>query len=377
MAATVSKAGPYYSSGEIKFSSLRSNFRAQLRKETYNGSETFNSDSSPIKASELRRITSTSNETSTVPDATENANISTGSNWKTSQFRNSIKFYYIAQTGTDTNFDIAGQSWNGNLNKNIRKIMFMVGTCGSNAPGSPAASSNSTSHNLTIDVYGGIYGASGRGGGRSGAPAISGENGGDALQFFNNGNGNRVLIRSGSNVYGAGGGGERGRNGDNGSTGRCINYSQYNKRRCGSCPGCDGGDQRIDCYNRQGRCSWTRQFHDAVCRRRNNNDVAGGPGGTGGLGGPGRGYNYSGDRAGDNGTSGSGGGCSGYNENGSPVPTRGKDGEKGGDGGDWGNNGENTNNTGNGGETGRAIRGDNYSVTGTVDSSTVRGAYNP
>lgn len=68
MTATVSKAGPYYSSGEIKFSSLRSNFRAQVRKETSGGSETFNSDTAQIKASDLRRITSTSNTNPTVPD---------------------------------------------------------------------------------------------------------------------------------------------------------------------------------------------------------------------------------------------------------------------------------------------------------------------
>lgn len=376
MAATVSKAGPYYASGEIKFSSLRSNFRAQVRKQTSGGSETFNSDSSPIKASELRRNTDTANSSPVVPNATENASISTGNDLKLSQFRNSIKYYYIAQSGTDTNFDIPGQSWNSNFNKNIRKIMFMDGTCGSNAASTPAAFSNSTSYNLTIDVYGGIYGASGRGGGRSGAPAIDGETGGDALQFFSNGKGNDVLIRSGSNVYGGGGGGERGKNGANGANGTCINYNIYRNRNCGSCPGC-GGDQRLSCYNRQGRCSWTRQFHDARCLQRIYNSVSGGPGGTGGLGGPGRGYNYSGSLTGDNGTSGSGGGCPGYNENGSPVPQRGQDGEKGGDGGDWGNNGGNTNNTGNGGSTGRAIRGNNYSVGGTIDSNTVRGAYNP
>lgn len=376
MTATVSKAGPYYATGEIKFSSLRSNFRAQVRKQTYDGSETFISDSSQIKASDLRRITSTSNSNPIVPNATENANISTGSDWKTSQFRNSIKYYYITQTNTNTNFDIPSQSWNSNFNKNIRKIMFIVGTCGSNAPSTAAALSNSISHNLTIDVYGGIYGASGRGGGRSGAPAISGEDGGDALQFYNSGNGNDVLIRSGSNIYGGGGGGERGKNGANGASGTCINYNIYLNRACGGCPGC-GGDQRLSCYNRQGRCSWTRQFHDARCLQRISNSVSGGPGGSGGLGGFGRGYNYSGSTAGDNGSSGSGGGCPGYNENGSPVPQRGADGEKGGDGGDWGNNGSNTNNTGNGGSTGRAIRGNNYSVSGTINSTTVRGDYNP
>lgn len=376
MTATVSKAGPYYASGEIKFSSLRSNFRAQNRKETSGGSETFNTDTGSISASQLRRNTDTSVSNPVVPNATENANISTGTNLSLSQFRNSIKYYYITQSDTDTNFDIASQSWNSNLNRNVRKVMFMTGTCGSNSSSTPAAYCNSTTHNLTIDVYGGIYGASGRGGGRSGAPAISGENGGDALQFFNNGSGNNILIRSGSNVYSGGGGGERGRNGDNGSGGRCINYEVYRRRNCGNCPSCPSPDVRLSCYNRQGRCSWTRQWHDARCRRSVNNSVAGGPGGIGGLGGPGRGYNYSGSLSGDGGGSGSGGGCPGYDENGSPVPQRGSDGETGGTGGDWGNNGGSTNNSGNGGSTGRAIRGNNYSVGGTIDSNTVRGAYN-
>ena len=67
MTATVSKAGPYYSSGEIKFSSLRSNFRAQVRKETSGGSETFNTDTAAIKASELLRNTTT---TDTSPNTT-------------------------------------------------------------------------------------------------------------------------------------------------------------------------------------------------------------------------------------------------------------------------------------------------------------------
>jgi len=118
MAATVSKAGPYYSSGEIKFSSLRSNFRAQIRKATSSGSETFSSDTATIKASELKRLTVTTNTDPIVPDATENANISTSSNWKLSQFRGSIKYYYITQSGTDLNFDIDAQSWHSNINKN-------------------------------------------------------------------------------------------------------------------------------------------------------------------------------------------------------------------------------------------------------------------
>ena len=92
MSSSVTKAGPYFSSGSISFSSLRNAF-----KETTSGS---------IKASELRRNTDTENRNPIVPDATENSPISTGSNLKVSQFRNSIKYYYITQSGTDENLII-------------------------------------------------------------------------------------------------------------------------------------------------------------------------------------------------------------------------------------------------------------------------------
>lgn len=149
MAATVSTAGPYYSSGSISFSSLRSTFR-----ENASGS---------ISASELRRNTTTTNTNPVVPDATENASISTGNDLKLSQFRNSIKYYYITQNGTDINFNISGQSWNSNLAKNIRKWMYMNGTSGSFSATSVSASFNATAYNLTIDVSGDIFGAAGRG----------------------------------------------------------------------------------------------------------------------------------------------------------------------------------------------------------------------
>lgn len=65
MSATVTKAGPYYTSGSISFSSLRTNFRAQQP----DGS--FSSDTLPIKASELLRSRVKSNTEPVVPDSTE------------------------------------------------------------------------------------------------------------------------------------------------------------------------------------------------------------------------------------------------------------------------------------------------------------------
>ena len=362
MTATVTKSGPYYSSGPISFSTLRGYF-----KETVSGS---------IKASEIRRNTQTTDINPVVPDSTENSNISASSNLKLSQFRNSIKYYYITQTGTDLNFDIDAQSWNGNLNKNIVKVMYINGICGSNSANSPASSLNATTYNLTINVSGKIYGAGGSGGTLS---TISGGNGGDALNVISNGGNNIVVfVRPEANIYGGGGGGEKGSTGANGSAGYCINYSYYEKKRCRSCPDCNGGDSRLHCYNRQGRCSTFYQYREIKCRHDNYYSVVTGYGGEGGNGAKGRGYdNQTNSLLGIQGSLGTGGGCPGYNATGDPSPSIGYNGETGGAGGDWGTSGSNTNNTGSGGIPGRAITGSNYSVDGIVTVSTIKGLYKP
>jgi hypothetical protein len=360
MTATVTKAGPYYSSGSISFSSLRLNF-----KESASGS---------ISASELRKNTSTTNTNPIVPDATENSDISSSTNLKLSQFRNSIKYYYITQTGTDINFNISAQTWNSNLNKNIRKWIFMNGTCGSNSISLYAASFDATTYNLTVDVSGGIYGA---GGPNGTSTTISGGNGGSALYINSSGGNNIVLfLRNTANIYGGGGGGEKGSTGSSGSSGTCYSYSTATQRyttgrRCRSCPDCDPGWYRIDCYQREGRCDWRGQFRRSLCERvitvTTPYAVGGAPGGAGGDGGFGQGYN----QARTNGAGGAGGtqgGCPSYGGTGNT-------GETGGNGGDWGSPGGVTTNSGSGGAAGRAISGSNYTVTGTINSSTIRGLY--
>ena len=360
MTATVTKAGPYYSSGAISFGSLRSNF-----KESASGS---------ISASELRKNTSTTNTNPIVPDATENSDISSSTNLKLSQFRNSIKYYYITQTGTDINFNISAQTWNSNLNKNIRKWIFMNGTCGSNSISLYAASFDATTYNLTVDVSGGIYGA---GGSNGTSTTISGGNGGNALYINSSGGNNIVLfLRNTANIYGGGGGGEKGSTGSSGSSGTCYSYSTATQRyttgnRCRSCPDCDPGWYRIDCYQREGRCDWRGQFRKSLCERvitvTTPYAVGGAPGGAGGDGGFGQGYN----QARTNGAGGAGGtqgGCPSYGGTGNT-------GETGGNGGDWGSPGGVTTNSGSGGAAGRAVSGSNYTVTGTINSSTIRGLY--
>jgi len=391
MAVATTKAGPYYTSGQIKFSDLRRDFRAQQRKTTSGGSETFNTDNGSISASEFLRDTDTTEQNPIVPDCTENETsgpsnsgiAATQSNWKVSQFRNSIKYYYITQSGTNENFDIDAQDWNTNLDKNINKIMFIDGTCGSDLPSSPAATFNATAHNLTLDVYGYIYGGAGRGGGTTGAPAISGEDGGNALTMSSSGGNNiRVLVRSGSRIYGGGGGGEKGLKGSNGSRGTCYNWSYYSVGSgcewCGSC----GDGERIGGCNGVAGCAcfiWCRRtlLASAQCRRQNRSDRDGGTGGEGGNGGLGQGYsNQSGGSAGAGGAAGAGGNCNGFDGTIS-KPGDGQTGETGGAGGSWASSGGNTTNSGSGGSGGAAVTGSNYGISGVLNASTIKGSYLP
>jgi len=393
MTATVSKAGPYYTTpgSQIKFSDLRRDFRAQIRKATSGGSETFGNDTSDIKASELRRNTTNTNSNPIVPDCTENRTtvsvspeqgISTSINWKVSQFRGSIKYYYIAQSDTDINFNINTQSWNNNLDRNIRKFLFIDGICGSNDATKPAARLNGTAFNLTVDTYGSILGASGRGGGTgSGADLISGQKGGDAIEMTSpSGANNIVKVRTGGKIYAGGGGGEKGKTGNNGSNGNCYD-SFTNYGGCG-CPGCpsgwtDGGcgqNYGNHCDRKQvcgcwGDCWWESNGDSKYNSCYKNYTVNGGAGGEGGNGGPGRGYNnQSGSLDGATGAAGGSGQTCYDGGSYTTTPSNGDQGETGAAGSEWGIAGNNSNNTGNGGAAGKAIFGSNYTVEPTNPS---------
>jgi len=362
MSVAISKAGPYYASGSISFSSLRTNFKQ--------------SDSGSISASELRRNTTTSDTDPIVPDATENSSVSTNSDLALSQFRNTIKFYYITQTDTNTNFNIGAQSWNSNLTKNIRKWMYIDGTCGSDSVSSSASTFAATAHNLTIEVSGAIYGAGGAGGTSS---TISGTNGGTALSITNSSGSNLVVnVLSTANIYGGGGGGERGAKGADGLGGTCSEFKTVDK--CGDCPPCPTGWTASGACWSDGDCDrkmvwggWNEHWwavsawtHYQVCTRTFSS--AAGVGGEGGDGKLGRGHN---NPTGDlTGTQGSPGGAN--NDCGS---TNGNPGEDGGNGGDWGSAGGNTTNSGNGGIGGPAISGSDYTITGIILSSTIKGTH--
>jgi hypothetical protein len=368
MSVSVSVVGPYYSSGSISFSSLRTNF-----KETSSPGE--------IRASEYRRKTSIDETNAIVPDSTENNNVSTGFNLALSQFRNTIKYYYMTQSGTDINFNINSQPWNGNLGRNIRKQLNIAGTCGSYSTGSPAAQLDSAV-NIQITVNGGIYGAGGSAGGGSGGPG-----------FAVYGTRNTSIIMGSGVIFAGGGGGGNGASGADAQPALCFYNSYYSSSGCASAS-C-GSDTTLsqgfgDPCNCQELCTTTggnaggkkgkgyvppttvcetictSTIIISYCRKQNNFYIPGGLGGGGGGGGQGQGYGQS-RTSGGSGSAGTTSVCSGYNI-GTVYATTGGNGGDGGDGGDWGQPG-----TG-GGSSGTALYGSNYTVSGS-NGYNVRGSY--
>lgn len=349
MAITVSKV-PLFTSGEIKFSSLRDSFRQS---------------GTTIKASELLRDTLVTVEQRdpVVPDATENSTISTGSNWSTSQFRNSIKYYDVIQSSTDTNMILQNQSWNGNLDKSIRKLFTVTGTIG--ATSGPALTLSANAYNLQINISGGIYGTGGSSGGGSG---------GDAMSISSNG---KVIInvQSSANIFGGGGGGRNGSQGANGPTGTCLYYTFfYTGYQCGSVPSC-GSAVTIGGAQAGGGCNCTKKgckntLYRSYCRGSTYYQVRGGFGGAGGSGGRGRGYDYSGSLSGGGGSPGESPFCpnpNGGSAGSGGIGSYGGTGESGQSGGDWGQSST--------GAAGRAIRGATYEIRGNTGTDNIKGGY--
>ena len=375
MAITVTKSGPYFTSGAISFSAMRSTFR-------------LNNPTGTISASELLRDTNTSNSDPILPDATENSDVATATNWKTSQIRDSIKFYNLTQPSGDTNvnLDIDAQAWNGNLAKNIVKKMNLQGTSGSNSTSLRAAQIDQTAHNLTIDVSGNVFGC-------GADPTVTGPDGldgGDALGITGGGNNIKVNLQSTARVYAGGGAGEHGAQGATGQSGTCFDYIFGTVASgcgfCGDCSNLGAGYERYGGCAGSGGCNcagwwfWygcrSTNLTAAQCRKQDPQTVAGGTGGAGGDGGRGRGFNHqSGSIAG---SSGSGGGafvgCGGFTGTITAGGT-GATGETGGNGGEWGQSGSNTNNTGDGGDPGKAIHPSGITVTGIVNTNTIKGSY--
>jgi hypothetical protein len=398
MPVSVVKYGPYFGSGAISFSQLRSNFAER--------------GSGEMKASDLRRNTNLAEANPIVPDSTENEQISTGSNLSLSQFRNSIKRYVATQSGTDDNtsfpgepgfrmgrYDLAGKGidWSGggyygrdgqgggvtgNLTKNVQKGILITGTCGSVRPGLAGAQMAPVVqvHNVRIDVSGSIFGYGGLGGTVENGNA---EDGSTALNFGNVGNNCRLIVGSGARIYGGGGGGEKGKRGANGANGTCFNYYYYGAGSgCEWCGSCGGGERIGGCQGVTG-CNcfiWCRntQLANASCRGKNQYTKSGGTGGVGGNGGNGRGYNnQSSSLSGQPGAVGQPGNCSGYDGT-ITTPGTGLTGTRGGNGGDWGSSGEGTDAPGNPGRGGNAVARDGsnkYEIMpqSVINSNTIKG----
>lgn len=390
----------------IKFSQLRNVFKGSLGTQLPVGIVTTTGE---IRARELLRNTNTSDPDPILPDATENTQVSTASNWKVSQMRGTIKFYVIDQTVSTANdngatlsapgFDFDGLNWNNNLTKSIRKFATVSGTCGSNGNAAPAVRMSTSSNNMTVVVNSTarIYGGGGSG---SGTYNQSGSAGGVALQVDSAQGTVKVYIAAGSNTYAGGGGGARGSAGIQGQSGVCPENQTYTTGfNCGSCPGCGGGWNQQSCNFGpgcncgKGGCS--SSFFYSVCTRTVYNARSGAPRGEGGNGATGRGYNnFSASLTGTNGTAGTSGGCNTY----APAPGgNGTNAETGGSGGDWGDGGSATTTaatillTGNGAvssSAGRAISrtgagpgtgSGNYAIlsTSTLTSTELQGFYQP
>ena len=422
MAITITTSGPFYGTAgtPISFSSLRTNFRAT------DIDETVSNDTSSISASQLRRIVSQSNSDPTVPDATENVQISTGNDLSISQFRNSVKYYRVSQTSTDTNLNISSQTWNSNLSKNIKKKVSIGGTIGSSDTNIPALLTTSGQHcNLEIAVTGTgkVIGAGGTAGTANGG---NGGNGGTAMNLLNTLAASviKVTVASGANIYGGGGGGGAGNKGADGDPGTAGTTPGASVTTFAENYGCNEQWSIVNCpffKNIATGNNWTNgdkfnanaNYVNALCQQNNPQCGGGGvyvvstgngyyttttgtpivtaggtagTGGTGGNGGVGAGYNQAATNAPALDTTGGPVTAPALNTTGGPTSGGGGtataggvggNGITGGNGGDYGVDGTAANPGGNGGTAGRAIAGSNYSVTGTISGDTVKGLYNP
>lgn len=360
MAFNASTAGPYFvGSGPISFSDIRDRFRAQ------NSDQTFNVDNDPISISTLYRNTSTALADPLMPDCDVNETqlVPTSGTYRFSDFRNTIKYTYITQTGTELNVDIDALAWGSDLNRNIKKFFVINGTIGSNSVTAPAATYNANSVNLDIEVRGEVYGAGGAGGLKTGpVPATAG---GTALTVDSpTGSNNRIVVFAGGELFGGGGGGAPGADG---TVSFRVNYTNGGAQRssiiwngqqfvtvCGSAQASCDATKRSGPGISNVTVSCTGNFSPPACAcDRCDGSYTQTNATTGGDGGPGRGFSYqTGSLAGG--------------------PSTGGSAVAGGTGGDWGQAGGPG---GTGGAAGSAATGGtNFTMAGTINTNTVKGS---
>ena len=434
----ITTAGPYFTSGEIKFSVLRRLFKEET--------------SGEVKASELRRVTSTSETNPIVPDSTQNAQISTENNLSMSQFRGSVKRYYADSISDgdqvhlnhyDGNNGIDwsnggtggadGSAANNNLSKNIQKFVHWLNLAYSSdndgGDGGSVESKNGTGlgkipamslepaisggaygvYNLQLNVSGKIYGAAGRGGYKNqtnNEDTRRGKAGGTALKISHSGSTTVVYVENGARIHGGGGGGEQGKMGEDGERGQCIRkvFTTVSGSCGGGVPSCPTDYTRVStstevCSTSQENCRWIDAddpdepgHEDGSGKRCDTVEVyriiaecqanMGEPGpepirGVGGKGGDGAGW-----LDGQYRSNGREGELGTQNElpdcPGDTIPSdrvAAGDGGRGGNGGAPGRAGQFTTSSDRGGSGGAAICGNNFSVEGNKNSKTLKVRY--
>ncbi len=364
----------YFVSGAISFSAIRDTF-GDLAGTDVRASDYLRNDGTDI---DWEAAGQTKTISPRVPDATENADVSTADDWQVSHLRDSIIEYVVTQQAStsDEELEFADTNvptWNNNLSKNVNKTMSVEGTIYSNEVDKYALTfSDGEYNNLTITVPdgGAIYGEGG---------AAGGGNGGGALYVKNTASYDNVSVTLGSNgrIWAGGGGGDNGNSGNSGASISCFTNSTYSAN-WSTYRYYDGGQAQGACSNAapagassvnvisanptstRNRCrggGWRRgQGWNASnksgyscspnwslsCSARITNNIAGGTGGTGGTGGVGQGFsNQSNPGSGNSGNSGNTNTCNATGAN-----SVGNAGNSGSDGGTWGVGASNGGNAG-------------------------------
>jgi len=365
MAVNVTKTS-HFTSGAgnpISFSQIRTQFggdATNIKASTY-----LRNDDDAVDWDDEDKLTSR------VPDATENANVTTDDDWSVNSLRDTITNYLVTQSGTDTELDYSDNdtaTWNNNLSKNVPKTYDVTGIVHADSPTDDALRFDGNLYNLEIEVdeNGAVYGESSDVGG----------NGGDALYVNNTYTQRDVKIRSYGKIWAGGGGGSSGNDGNNGSSLSCYslkywNYNAFDENARtiqvskGGCQGtgnrpsgvtnstivmyaanpnssrsrCRGGNNRAsegwDQNNFSGyQCSpgWK-----GYCRGASNFTASGGGKGNGGNGGKGKGWsnrNLNMDQSPHKGNDGNYGNTNNCAANGNS--STGNQGNPGNSGGDWG-----------------------------------------
>jgi len=365
MAVSYATTGPSIAAGEIKWSTLRRSFKTIIIRQNFSDSDNFTLDNNTISisSSELLRDTDTTkNEDPIVGDSTENAAVSTSSDWSASQMRGTVKACFVEQTGTDDNVSdgsvpgldavsmVDPESWSSNLGKTIPKRLFITGTVGSSVPDVAALRcQTSTLRNLTIDVSGNVEAGGGNPNGGAGGSAID----------LDTTTSTRVVVNVRAGAYISAGGGAGGQGGYGtytyASGTQCIHVGGF----CGGCPGA---------YSTQwcnGNCG-TNRAPRIFCACCQNSTIYSTGTAVGGDGGVGAGYVNQAAGSGSAASQGSGG-------------TGGNGGERG-VAGSPGSNGNSSPGGTAGGDPGRAIgpAGGSWSVTGSlIPGTTLVGLYIP